>query len=90
MNLPGIEFQNRNGTKAQSVVSVPLTTGQNIRLAGGGEGLLLGHALGHLPVGVLDHHDAAVDQDADRQHHAEHHHLIQGHAQAAAASGRRS
>ena len=31
MNLPGIEFQKRNGTKAASVVSVDDTTGQNIR-----------------------------------------------------------
>ena len=31
MNFPGIEFQNRNGMKAQSVVRVPFTTGQNMR-----------------------------------------------------------
>ena len=31
MNFPVIEFQNMNGRKALSVVSVPLTTGQNIR-----------------------------------------------------------
>ena len=33
MNFPAMEFQNMNGRKAQSVVRVPLTTGQNIRLA---------------------------------------------------------
>jgi hypothetical protein len=75
--LPGIEFQNMNGRKADSVVSVPLVTGQNIRLPAGGEGLLLGQALGHLPVGVLHHDDAAVDEYPDGQHHAEHHHLVQ-------------
>ena len=31
MNLPGIEFQNRKGRKAQSVVRVPFSTGQNMR-----------------------------------------------------------
>lgn len=32
MNFPAIEFQNMKGTKAQSVVRVPLATGQNMRL----------------------------------------------------------
>ncbi len=47
-------------------------------LAGGGESVSPVQALGHLPVGVLHHHDAPVDQDAHRQHQAEHHHLIEG------------
>ena len=33
MNLPGMPGQNSIGRKAQSVVRVELTTGQNIRLA---------------------------------------------------------
>src|SRR5205823_4375521 len=32
MYLPASEFQNRNGRKADSVVRVPFSTGQNIRL----------------------------------------------------------
>ena len=32
MNLPAIEFQKKNGTKAQRVVRVPLSTGQNMRV----------------------------------------------------------
>ncbi len=32
MNFPAIEFQNMNGRKAQSVVRVPFSTGQNMRL----------------------------------------------------------
>ncbi len=32
MNFPAMEFQNMKGRKAQSVVSVPFSTGQNMRL----------------------------------------------------------
>ncbi len=32
MYLPAMEFQNRNGRKADRVVSVPFSTGQNMRL----------------------------------------------------------
>ncbi len=32
MNFPAREFQNRNGRKAESVVRVPFSTGQNMRL----------------------------------------------------------
>ena len=50
-------------------------------LAGGGEGGGLVQALGHFAVGVLHHHDAAVDQDAHRQDQAEHDHLVEGDAE---------
>ncbi len=42
MNFPLIEFQNMNGRKAQSVVRVPLTTGQNIRLPAAAKACSLG------------------------------------------------
>ena len=42
MNFPEIEFQNMKGRKAQSVVSVPLVTGQNIRLPAAAKACSLG------------------------------------------------
>ena len=50
-------------------------------LSRGPKGLLLGEPFSHLAVGIFHHHDAAIDQDANGQHHAEHHHLIERNMQ---------
>ena len=51
------------------------------QLGGPVVGLVRRQALGHLAVGILDHHDGAIDQHADGQHEAEHHHHVHRHAE---------
>ena len=67
MNLPGTPGHSSIGRKAPIMVAVGAHHRPEHAPRRFGEGLFGRMAFGHFPVGIFDHDDRAVDENADRQ-----------------------